>query len=56
MKRYGSHFRALRRYLHQYIGSSQAMAHHQPLQELETRQFLLRLLDKSDSLQDQIRS
>lgn len=46
MKRYGSQFRALRRYLQQYMGSSLAMAHHQPLQELETRQFLLRLLDK----------
>lgn len=56
MKRYGSQFRALRRYLHQYMGSSLAMAQHQPLQELETRQFLLRLLDKSVSLQDQIRS
>lgn len=56
MIRYGDRFRTLRRYLHQYMGSSSAMVQHHPLQEQETKKFLLRLLEESDKLQDQIRA
>ena len=56
MTRYGDRFRMLRRYLHQYMGSTSAMEQHHPLQEQETRQFLYRLLEKPAKLQDQIRA
>ena len=42
---YGDRFRALRRYLHQYMGTQKSMEHHWPVQEGETHRFVARLLN-----------
>lgn len=53
---YGDRFRALRKYMHQYIGTPSAMVAHHPLQETETRHFLRRLMAEPDKLHDKIRT
>jgi len=53
---YGERFRALRKYMHQYIGTPSAMVAHHPLQEIETRHFLRRLMAEPDKLHDKIRT
>lgn len=37
------------------MGNSTAMVKHYPVEEIETRQFLLQLMKNPDKIQDQIR-
>ena len=53
--RYGDRFRTLRKNLHQYIGTKNAIAAFHPLEEVETRRLLLRLLRTPDGFMDHIR-
>jgi hypothetical protein len=51
----GDRFRRHRRYFHRLIGSNSTMKQFQPMQELETRRFLHRLLNEPDDLYSHIR-
>ncbi|EAU32638.1 predicted protein [Aspergillus terreus NIH2624] len=52
---YGDHFRAIRRALHQEIGSKVSVARFNHIQEVEARRFLFRVLDDQKSLVHHIR-
>ncbi|KAL5363253.1 cytochrome P450 [Aspergillus floccosus] len=52
---YGEHFRAVRRALHQEIGSKVSVARFNHIQEVEARRFLFRVLNDPESLVHHIR-
>ena len=49
---YGDRFRALRRYLHQYMGTQKSMEHHWTVQEGETHRFVARLVNAVEGKED----
>jgi hypothetical protein len=55
MSQYGDRFRAMRLLLKGFIGSKSAIVPFQPIQEVETRYFLARLLDNPTDLIANIR-
>ncbi|KAL0957956.1 hypothetical protein HGRIS_000136 [Hohenbuehelia grisea] len=55
MSQYGERFRTMRKLLKGFIGSKVSIVPFQPVQELETRYFLARLLDDPSSLIANIR-
>jgi hypothetical protein len=55
MSQYGERFRAMRLLLKGFIGSKSAIVPFQPIQEVETRYFLARLLEDPKDLISSIR-
>ncbi|KAH8109869.1 cytochrome P450 monooxygenase, partial [Phellopilus nigrolimitatus] len=55
LSRYGERFRKYRRNFHEYLGTRTAVASFTPIEEVETRRFLLRTMRDPSSLHDQIR-
>ncbi|KAG6817816.1 hypothetical protein H0H87_003224 [Tephrocybe sp. NHM501043] len=55
MAQYGEHFRTMRKLLKSYLGSPSAITNFRPLQELETRYFLARILGDPTNLISHIR-
>ncbi|KAG1815026.1 cytochrome P450 [Suillus subaureus] len=53
--RYGERFRLFRKNFHRIIGSRAALVVYHPIEEMETRRFLKRVLAKPDRLQAHIR-
>ncbi|KAG2039206.1 cytochrome P450 [Suillus americanus] len=53
--RYGERFRLFRKNCHRIIGSHSALVIYQPMEEMETRRFLKRVLAKPDRLQAHVR-
>lgn len=56
MMRYGSTHKALRKIVHQFMGSGDAVARHHPLIDVESRRFLLRTLKTPGEVADHIRT
>lgn len=56
MLAYSSHLRAYRKNFHAILGSKQAVARFNSLQDIEVRRFLLRVLEKPDDLSQHIRT
>ena len=56
MQTYSDSFRAYRKALHRVLGSKATVALFNPLQEVEIRRFLLRVLDRPDDLVQHIRT
>lgn len=52
---YSDRFRAMRKALHQEIGSTKSVARFNSVQEVEVRRFLLRVLDGPDDLINHLR-
>jgi hypothetical protein len=52
---YGDHLREYRKNFHRVIGSRAALDIYQPIEEIETRRFLKRVLAKPDQLQAHVR-
>ena len=52
---YGDRFRRYRRLFHSLVGSHATMRNFLPIEELETRRFLRRVLAKPEDLQTHIR-
>ncbi|KAG6845864.1 hypothetical protein H0H87_002555 [Tephrocybe sp. NHM501043] len=55
LAQYGEHFRTMRKMLKSYLGSPSAVSKFQPIQELETRYFLARILENPANLMTEIR-
>lgn len=56
MQTYSSRFRAYRKAMQPYLGSESAVAQFNPLQELETRRFLFRILEDQTKLSEHIQT
>lgn len=56
MQPYSDRFRTYRKVIHQVIGSKATAARFNPLQEVEIRRFLLRVLDRPNDLVQHIRT
>ncbi|KLO17020.1 cytochrome P450 [Schizopora paradoxa] len=56
MMHYGSGHKALRKIVHQFMGSGDAIARHHPLIDVESRRFLLRTLKTPGEVADHIRT
>ena len=52
---YGDRFRRYRRFFHSVIGSNALMRPYRPMQEMQTRQFLRKVLKDPDQLQEHLR-
>lgn len=52
---YGDRFRRYRRFFHSLVGSHATIKRFLPVEELETRRFLRRVLTKPEKLQTHIR-
>lgn len=56
MQTYSDRFRAYRKAMHRVLGSKTAVARFNPLQEVEIRRFLLRVLHRPEDLVQHIRT
>jgi hypothetical protein len=56
MQTYSDKFRAYRKVMHRVLGSKAVTARFNPLQHVEIRRFLLRVLDKPNDLLQHIRT
>ena len=52
---YGDRFRRYRRFFHSVIGSNALMRPYRPMQEMQTRQFLRKVLKDPEQLQEHLR-
>ncbi|KLO06300.1 cytochrome P450 [Schizopora paradoxa] len=56
MMHYGPQHKAIRKIVHQFMGSGDAISRHHPLLEVESRRFLLRTLKNPGNVTDHIRT
>lgn len=56
MQTYSDRFRAYRKAMQPYLGSDSAVAQFNPLQEVETHRFLLRVLNQPENLAQHIQT
>lgn len=56
MQPYSDRFRTYRKVMHRVLGSKVTAARFNPLQEVEVRRFLLRVLDRPNDLVQHIRT